>query len=78
MARRKAISLMQDTGFHRQCEWDDHGVRCDMPGHMAQTTLGAGPWYCFKHFAKLLGWLSRSEAVHKSNVSRESGKNLTP
>lgn len=44
------------NGFHRQCEWNDHGQPCQTEGHLSQSVVGGGPWYCRKHFGELMGW----------------------
>lgn len=40
----------------KQCAWHEDGVRCEKYGHMAETTNGAGPWFCRDDFSKLRSW----------------------
>ena len=57
----------------RTCAWNDHGLPCHLIGHLSQTTLGSGPWYCRDHFAMLMGWPALRANV--TDEAEESGAN---
>ena len=38
------------------CQWNEHGNNCQKRGINADSTNGAGPWYCREHYKKLHGW----------------------
>jgi hypothetical protein len=33
-----------------QCQFNDHGTRCEHCGTLSPGTNGHGPWYCRNHF----------------------------
>lgn len=52
----------------RLCAFNDHGYVCHLPGHLSTGTLGGGPWYCRKHFARLMGWPSWEATVQSDSI----------
>lgn len=48
-----------DHWIDKQCGYNEHGTRCDLYGHMSTGTSGEGPWYCGKHFNKIMGFDER-------------------
>lgn len=47
---------MPTEDFSKQCIWKTDGYQCQNIGHMSKCTAGEGPWYCRRHFEKLMGW----------------------
>lgn len=45
----------KEKTINPECPWNDHGIRCNRLGSMADSTNGTGPWYCPEHFWKLRG-----------------------
>ena len=55
MAKPKRL-LLDNPQFAKQCVWRDMGSQCQEDGHLSTGTLGEGPWYCRRHFARKMGW----------------------
>jgi hypothetical protein len=55
----------------KQCAFNDHGLRCEKTGSIANTTNGEGPWYCRDHFATVMGW-GALKAVTLPDESQEA------
>jgi hypothetical protein len=53
----------------RLCPWNDHGDVCGRPGHLSDSVVGGGPWYCREHFARLKGWSSWEAAVTDESMA---------
>ena len=62
MAKIKKPIFEKDLS-DKQCVWKTDGYQCQDRGHLSTMTLGAGPWYCRQHFAKLNSWASWEAAV---------------
>lgn len=65
--RRKASTDKID----RTCPWNDHGNICGLIGSMSDSTNGAGPWYCSRHFWILKGWPDKSRSESEATIATQ-------
>ncbi len=61
--RAKGKNPFKPERIDKQCIWKTDGYQCQNDGHLSNSTLGAGPWYCRVHFAKLMSWASWEASV---------------
>lgn len=68
-----------------QCNFNDHGARCERYGTLSPSTNGHGPWYCRDHFGpggvkaygetgSSAGWVTAKSALMGVLSKREPGQ----